>query len=213
MAADDVSAPPTKKRKLSSIFRHSFVSNPEVFEHLEDVTFIVGNERCGIERIGGNRTIFAIHSQVLQAQLFGKMKESLSDEIVIDDITPQAFKFLKQLFYVKEEKLNVDIVVDVLFASKKYLLVDLECECYKFIETVRTLEDWWKLILQQKIATDDDMEAALIRKSQVLIQNSEKIGQDSDKLCQLSPKWMAKLVQSSSFMIESINDLTVAMEW
>ena len=81
-------------------------------------------------------------------------------------------------------------------------MVDLECECYKFIETVRTLEDWWKLIIQQRITTDIDMEAALIRKSQVLIQNSEKIGQDSDKLCQLSPEWMAKLVQSSSFMIE-----------
>ena len=201
MNDSDISPPPAKKRKLNSIFKKSFASNSHVFEHLEDITFVVGNEACGIERINGNRTIFSVHSQVLRAQLFGKMKEASSNEILIDDITPQAFKFLKKLFYVNDEKLNIDIVLDVLFASKKYLLIDLESECYKFIENISKLKDWWKLIIQQKITTDIDMEDALIRKSQVLIQNSEKIGQNDDKLSQLTPQWMAKLVQSSSFVI------------
>ena len=199
----DDAPPPAKKRKLSSYFSNSFVAKSPIFDQLENVTFIVGNKETGIENIRGNRTIFAVQSDVFQAQLFGNMAEGSKDEIVIDDITPEAFTFLKNLFYVQDEQLTVDIVLDVLYASKKYLLLDLECACYKFIENVENLDDWWKLILQQKITTDIDMDDALIRKSQVLIKNSESIAKDSEKLSQLTPEWLAKIVQSSSFVINS----------
>ena len=199
----DESAPPLfKRRKLSSIFSNKLVAKAPVFDELEDVTFIVGNKETGIEHIGGNRTVFAVQSDVFQAQLFGKMEEGKKDEIIIEDVTPAAFTFLKNLFYVKDQQLTVDIVLDVLYASKKYLLFELECECYKFIETVKNLDDWWKLISKQTITTDVDMDDALIRKSQILINNSNKIVKDSEKLCQLTPQWLAKLVQSSSFMID-----------
>ena len=207
---EEVAPPPQKKRKLTSMFSNSFVANSSIFDELEDVTFIVGNKETGIEHIGGNRTIFSIQSNVFQAQLFGKMAEAKTDKVVIEDITPQAFTFLKNLFYVKDhQQLTVDIVLDVLYASKKYLLVNLECECYKFIENITKLNDWWKLISQQKITTDIDMDDALIRKSQVLIKNSNKIVKDSEKLLQLTPQWLAKLVQSSSFVVD---DETIVWE-
>ena len=199
---DDVAPPAKKKRKLTSTFANSLVCKAPMFDQLENVTFIVGNKETGIEHIGGNRTIFSIQSNVFQAQLFGKMAEAKKDEIVIEDVTPQAFTFLKNLFYVKEQQLTVDIVLDVLYASKKYLLIDLECECYKFIENVKNLDDWWKLILKQTITIDIDMDDALIRKSQVLIKNSNTIVKDNEKFCQLTPRWLAKLVQSSSFVVD-----------
>ena len=193
----------TKTQKLSHIFSSKLVAKAPVFEELEDITFIVGNKETGIEHIGGNRTIFAVQSDVFQAQLFGKMQEGKKDKIIVEDVTPAAFTFLKHLFYVKEQQLTVDIVLDVLYASKKYLLLELECECYKFIETVKNLDDWWKLISKQTITTDVDMDDALIRKSQVLIKNSNKIVKDVKKLAQLTPGWLAKLVQSSSLVINS----------
>ena len=171
------------------------------------MTFIVGNKETGMEHIGGNGTVFVVQSDVFQAQLFGKMEEGKKDEIIIEDVTPGAFTFLKNLFYVQDQQLTVDIVLDVLYASKKYLLLDLQCECYKFIQTVENLDDGWKLISKQTITTDVDMDDALIRKSQVLIKNSQIIVKDNKKLVQLAPEWLAKLVQSSSFVID--NEATI----
>ena len=189
------------KRQLRAIFAESLISNASVFDKLEDITFIVGNTDSGIEHIRGNRTIFAVHSEVLQAQLFGNMQESKKDEIIIEDVTPDVFKFLKNLFYVKKQELNVDIVLDVLYASKKYLLTDLECECYKFIEKIDKLEDWWKIICKQTITTDINMEDALIRKSQILINNSQLVAKNDKNVADLTPEWVVKLVSSSSFVV------------
>ena len=168
---------------------------------LDNVTFIVGPAK---EKIAGNRTVFALQSSVFEAMLFGNMIEAKSNEIVIDDVTPAAFKFLKDLFYRNEKPLNVNIVCDVLYACKKYILIDLECECYRFIENVDTLKDWWKLIqLQSKMtAKDIDMQDALIRKSKILINNSKRIAANIDELVKIIPQWVALTVESSSFVIE-----------
>ena len=200
---DDLSPPPQKRRKLSSICGNNLLSNLSTDNNsqLDDVTFILGP---GKQRIPGNRTIFGLQSQVFRAMLFGNMMESKSDEITIDDITGAAFTFLKNLFYGNETALNTDIVCDVLYACKKYLLIDLECECYKFIENVNNLDDWWQLVQLQTALTagDIDMTDALIRKSKVLIKNSESIATSEDKLINIVPEWLAKIVLSSSFVIE-----------
>ena len=201
MSLDDSDIRPQKKRKLSSICANNLLSNLFDNSQLDNVTFIVGPDK---EKIPGNRTVFALQSPVLQAMLFGNMIEAKSDEIVISDITPQSFKFLKDLFYGNEKDLNVDVVCGVLYACKKYLLIDLECECYKFIENVSDLNDWWKLMQSQTLNTskDIDMTDALIRKSKVLINNSEKVSTNIDGLIKINPEWVALIVESSSFVIE-----------
>ena len=180
---EEMSPPPEKRRKLSSICANNLCSNLTTNNNtqLDDVTFIVGVDE---QRITGNRTIFALQSQVFRAMLFGGMMEAKSDEITIDDVTGVAFAFLKNLFYGNEIALSSDIVCDVLYACKQYLLIDLECECYKFIENISNLDDWWQLIEGQTemTAKDIDLRDALIRKSKVLITNSEEIAASADKL-------------------------------
>lgn len=60
-------------REITYHFTESLIENVSVFQKLEDVTFIVGNKEIGIEHIRGNKTIFAVHSEVLRAQVFGKV--------------------------------------------------------------------------------------------------------------------------------------------
>ena len=52
------------------------------------------------------------------ANVIKETDEAKSDEIIIGN----------------EKELNVNIIFDVLYACKKHLLIDLECECYKFID-------------------------------------------------------------------------------
>ena len=190
--------PPKKRRKLNDICGANFLANLPHTNQLEDVTFIVGKEK---EKISGNRTIFALQSSVFRAQLYGKMQEAKSNEIIIEDITPQAFAFIKHIFYRIDDELTADIVCDILYLCKKYLLIDLECECYKFIENIDNLNDWWKLIQKQRITTDTNMEDALLRKSKILIKHSDEVATNFDELVKLTPEWMRKLVQCDTFVV------------
>ena len=198
MTDNNVEIPPKKRRKLNEICGANFLANLSNSNQLEDVTFIVGKEK---EKIGGNRTIFALQSSVFRAQLYGKMTEAKSNEIIIEDITPQTFTFLKNIFCGNDDKLRTDIVCDVLYACKKYLLIELECECYKFIENIMDLKDWWTIIQQQQITTDIDMEDALLRKSRVLIKHSDDIVNDLNELVKITPEWVMKLVLCDSFVV------------
>ena len=195
---NSLAPPPKKRRKLSEICGANFLANLSNTSKLEDVTFLVGKEK---EKIRGNRTIFALQSSVFEAQLYGQMQEAKSNEIIIEDITPPAFTFLKNIFYGNDDTLTCDIVCDVLYACKKYLLIELECECYKFIENIDKLKDWWKLIQQQQITTDIDMEDALLRKSKVLIKNSDEIVNNFEELVKIRPGWMRKLAKCDTFVV------------
>ena len=198
---EEIAPPPEKRRKLSGICVNNLCANLINNSQVDNVIFVVCPAK---EKIAGNRTIFGLQSPVLQAMLFGNMMDAKSDEIIISDVTPQAFKFLKDLFYGNEKDLSVDIVCDVLYACKKYLLIDLECECYKFIENINNLNDWWKLMQLQTVVTskDIDMTDALIRKCKVLIHNSETIAGNINELSKTIPKWVGLIVESSSFVIE-----------
>ena len=44
---------------------------------------------------------------------------------MIEDVTPHAVRFLKNVFYVKDEQLTAGIVLDVLYSSKKIFCTKL----------------------------------------------------------------------------------------
>ena len=211
MALDDhedhtYTSPPEKRRKLSSIFSSNSCSTSSAKNNAQldtdNITFIVGPTK---QRVGGNRTFFASQSQVFRAMLFDNMMEAKSNEIIISGVTGAAFTFLRNVFHGNDHEtpLNSNIVCDVIYACKKYLLNDLECKCYKLIENTSNLDDWWKLIHAQTVTTVTDMNIkyALIHKSKVLLENSETILASADKLVDIAPEWLAQIVSSSSFVI------------
>ena len=90
-------------------------------DSLCDTLFIIGNE-YNKQGFRGIAALFAAHSAVLKSMLFGGMQESSNKEVVIADITPSAFEFIKCCCYASNAELKVTDYVDVLYAAKKYMI-------------------------------------------------------------------------------------------
>lgn len=116
---------------------------------ISDVTFIVENEE-----LSGIRSIFACQSIVFKKMLYGNMMESNpSNHVILNDITINAFKYLRYTFYnIFENKgngeLTPSIVVDVLFAAQKYLIEPLIIKCIEFIKEIENINDWYYILKQ-----------------------------------------------------------------
>ena len=64
------------------------------------------------------------------------METGKDSQVILNDVLPSTFCFLKEYLYGADVTLTIDNVCDVLYVSNKYLLCDLECKCYKYIETM-----------------------------------------------------------------------------
>jgi len=93
--------------------------------------------------------MFAAQSIVFKRMLYGSMLEAdPSAEVLLSDLTVDAFCFLRDSFYNIPAALSAALVVDVLFAAQKYMISPLVSKCVHFIKSeVREVADWF-LILQ-----------------------------------------------------------------
>ena len=118
-----------------------------------DVTFVVGPSNNSKE-IGGCRVLFACHSQVFDTMLFGKMSESQhKSTVIINDVSPTAFEWLKQYCYGLNPSLNGNNVCEILQISDKYLIEPLSQACMTYIEQyvigkekIINIDQFWYLL-------------------------------------------------------------------
>merc|ERR1712228_191937 len=112
-------------------------------DDLNDVTFIVEDVE-----LYGIRSLFASQSIVFKNMLYGSMMESNPlNEVILSDITTEAFKYLRNTFYnIFTDKLTPSIVVDVLFAAQKYLIEPLIKKCINFIKNIKSINDWYFIL-------------------------------------------------------------------
>merc|ERR1712130_792906 len=72
------------------------------------------------------------------------MESNPLNEVILSDITIEAFKYLRNTFYnIMDEPLSASIVVDVLFAAQKYLIDSLVKKCTVFIKEMQNIADWY----------------------------------------------------------------------
>ncbi len=93
-----------------------------------------------VKEFHGIRGMFAVHTEVFEAMLFGKMMEGKKNARVrLDDVTPEAFEYLQRLFYgmrpCLEEFAKYEGCVEcLLYSAKKYLIPKLVELCEAFLE-------------------------------------------------------------------------------
>ncbi|XP_041373870.1 BTB/POZ domain-containing protein 6-like [Gigantopelta aegis] len=95
-----------------------------------DVTFIVGENR---KRIQAHRLILSLRSCVFMAMLTGPLAEQ--DDIEIPDIDSDGFDQLLRFLYTDVISIDGRNVISLLYASKKYDIVDIENKCLTYIES------------------------------------------------------------------------------
>jgi len=97
-----------------------------------DCDFIVGVPPH-IKIFHGHKMFMAMASPVFEAMFYGGMAET-KREIKILDVQPDAFSTMLEYIYTDEIHLtSFELVCDVCYAAKKYMLPDLVEECTKYL--------------------------------------------------------------------------------
>ena len=125
-------------------------------KELSDVIFQVGPLN-NYELIYGIRSLFAVQSPVFRSMLIGeRFIESIkqhNNRVIISDVTPESFKYLRNTFYSVKQSLKPSIVVDVLYLSQKYLVSSLEMKCLNYIKEIKGLKSF--AIILKKFETQN----------------------------------------------------------
>ena len=97
-----------------------------------DCDFIVGHFP-NIKVFHCHKIFLAMASPVFEAMFFGGLAETRR-EIKILDVQPEAFASMLEYIYTDEIHLSsFELVCDICYAAKKYMLPDLVEECTKFL--------------------------------------------------------------------------------
>eukprot|EP01083_Nonionella_stella_P250795 866038_1 len=97
-----------------------------------DVTFVIGALRI---QYPVNRMIMASLSNVFKAMLHGKMKESQPNaQVVIVDVSPNAFECVLKFAYCNDPKLTAQNVVGVMKMCDKYQITALTNLCRVYLD-------------------------------------------------------------------------------
>ena len=102
-----------------------------------DVTIKVGNKEKHFETATfyANRAILACQSNIFGTLLYSKLfaESAANSTVVIEDVSPAAFDFLLQLFYLMDPNMTHSNCIDILYACEKYMLTDLKQACFDYI--------------------------------------------------------------------------------
>lgn len=112
--------------------RCKFMFNNEL---LSDVKFVVRDTEGGSESmktIPAHKFVLAISSPVFYAMFYGELAET-KDFINISDCEYQGMMELFRFIYSDEVTLNADIVMQVLYLAKEYMLPSLVDKCTEYL--------------------------------------------------------------------------------
>eukprot|EP01084_Bolivina_argentea_P273232 465365_1 len=123
---DAEDTPNSKKRRLTSTNPATNIRNTAEEQKMNDVEFVVGKEK---EHFSGIRAIFAAQSEPIKAMLYGTMYESLNGKVILEDITPQAFRYFRNIAYLKNPELKLNNLIDVMYLGKTYLIPAIKKKC------------------------------------------------------------------------------------
>ncbi|KAF2879641.1 hypothetical protein ILUMI_26531 [Ignelater luminosus] len=118
-----------------------------------DCRFVVGPEE---NTFAAHMLLLATTSPVFETMFYGKMPEK--GEVVITDISPGIFKML--LTYIYTDEINVktfDQAFELYYAAKKYMMLHLQKECMKYIESGLSPKNVCKAYELAKLYEESDL--------------------------------------------------------
>lgn len=111
-----------------------------------DVFFICGNDEYK-ERVPAHKFILATNSDVFGKMFHGSLPEK--KEIAIVDASPNGFRWFLRYFYFDEYMLNIDVVGEVMYLSKKYNIDEYFQACCEFLKGKKSAQ---QIILGYELA-------------------------------------------------------------
>ncbi len=172
-----------------------------------DLKLIVEGEEFLVHRI-----ILAARSEYFRALLFGGLKETSSDTIVIKDVRAHAFKLLLQYIYTGKLSLRnerEESLIDLLALVHQYGFVDLLKASSDYLESILNIENVCSIYdisslyqlksLEEKCARFIDRNCATLLNHKTLLQ--------------LSCDSLASIIGRDSFCVREIDIFKIVKEW
>eukprot|EP01084_Bolivina_argentea_P289386 496932_1 len=109
-----------------------------------DITFNIGLHQNKSHRLNGFKSLFAIQSDKLHMKILynnndqqDMKKDMKNNEIQITDLNVKTFSFLQKLFYgLFDIRINRELVISLMKASKLYNINHLWTACYQYLLTI-----------------------------------------------------------------------------
>ncbi|XP_041372636.1 BTB/POZ domain-containing protein 3-like [Gigantopelta aegis] len=175
-----------------------------------DVTFIVGENR---KRIQAHRLILSLRSCVFMAMLTGPLAEQ--DDIEIPDIDSEVFDQFLRFLYTDVLSIEGRNVIGLLYASKKYDIIDMENKCLTYIESSLSSHDVCfvmehaHLYNVQGLYNDRD----LMKKALAYISENAKAVLKSDSFCDLCHDCFMKVIEADQLNASEESVFEASIAW
>ncbi|XP_041356595.1 BTB/POZ domain-containing protein 6-like [Gigantopelta aegis] len=169
-----------------------------------DVTFMVGENR---KRIQAHRLILSLRSCVFLAMLTGPLAEQ--DNIEIPDIDPDVFDQFLKFLYTDDTFIDGRNVIGLLYASKKYDIVDLEKKCLNYMESSLTTHDVCTVMEQSHLYNEEDLMKQCLK---YIWQNGDAVLK-SDSFCNLCHDCFTKIIKADELEAGEASVFEASIYW
>lgn len=170
-----------------------------------DVTFLVGEEKT---KISAHKYVLIGRSCVFFAMFNGPLAET-SQEIALPDIEPNVFRILLQYLYCEDTDIKPDLVLQLLYAAKKYSVQSLVKVCVKYLELDRSADNICTIFEQSYIFDEQDLQ----EKCMAYIRNHASDVLHSNDFLELSPHCLELILQDDLLRVDEQTVLTNVLKW
>ncbi|XP_045172289.2 BTB/POZ domain-containing protein 6-like [Mercenaria mercenaria] len=159
-----------------------------------DVTFIIGH---GETRMQAHKYVLGSRSCVFYAMFFGPLSGNTGMEITIPDMTPEQFSGLLQYLYTEEVKVDLDNVLPLLYAAKKYCVQSLIDKCLNTLKRNMVPENVCTVMENAHIFGNNELKTRCFN---LIIQETERVFQAED-LAELCNECFISIIKEDSIPV------------
>lgn len=199
----EIVEPSAKRQKLGS--DEPTLSKLLYANNFSDIVFQVQNKQ-----FHAIKAIFAVKSVKFSEMLFPKNASGQQQDvkfIAIQDITPDAFSFIRDFCYDLDIELNLENVVDVLHASKVYEINKLKKMCIDFLQKIDNVEGLLTILKQiankqsDSVLLEDEVRDFLQNNINLLQTNGSELI-ESDIFPQLPLTIVCKIIENDNLGVK-----------
>ena len=159
--------------------------------------------------VSAHRVIVAAGSPVFHAMLYGNMKESSQNEIVLPTVDTGTFKYLVSFMYCGNIEINTDNCLDILEAACYFNIAPLETKSADFIAGMINVENCCNIAMA---ANAKNFDTLLEKCLKFMYANCHKVIENSS-FYSLSSEIVLTICQSSSLHVNEIELFLALIEW
>lgn len=172
-----------------------------------DVFFICGEGDECRERIPAHKFILATFSEAFETMFYGSLPESR--EIQIPDASPLGFRTFLRYFYFDEYMLNIDVIGEVIYLAKKYLVNEYLNVCCEFLKRKTTAKN---ILIGYELAIHFDLfELKKVLEWKIFFENNSVFG--STYICNITRDLLKHILQISWLKCSAKEMFDACMAW